>query len=111
MRAALQKEEARNGGSFILRKELREKISRLPEDDTPHDCTLAEDDISKALDWLEESGEVHTDRINGVEAVYPSQLYYAEVDVAAKADAQPMCGGQADAGGSCQHHNRRPGNG
>ena len=82
VRAALQKEEARNGGSFILRKELREKISRLPEDDTPHDCTLAEDDISKALDWLEESGEVHTDRINGVEAVYPSQLYYAEVDVA-----------------------------
>lgn len=44
-------------------------------------CTMSEADISKALDWLEECGVVHTDRVGG--RVYISSLYHAEVSAAA----------------------------
>ena len=44
---------------------------------------MSEADISKALDWLEECGVVHTDRVGGREDVYISSLYHAEVSAAA----------------------------
>ena len=85
--AALLREAKQNGGTFIPRKELRKEIASLLWNPNPNakasNCTISEADISKALDWLEECGVVHTDRVGGREDVYISSLYHAEVSVAA----------------------------
>ena len=83
--AALYEEAEQNGGTFIPRKELLEKIAPLLWDTTPDaasNCTISENDISKALDWLEEIKWIHREHISGREDIYLSQLYYAETGVA-----------------------------
>ena len=79
------RKEAGDGGVFISRDELRGKIAPLLWDAGPNttasNCTISEDNISKALDWLEESGEIHVDQISGKEYIYPLPLYDAEVCV------------------------------
>lgn len=82
--AALYEEAEQNGGTFIPRKELLEKIAPLLWDTTPDaasNCTISENDISKALDWLEEVKWIHRDHVSGREDIYLSQLYYAETGV------------------------------
>lgn len=78
--------EAKAGGSFISRDELREKIAPLLWDTSPNtqasNCVISEKDISNALDWLEDSGQIHIDRISGKKDIYPVPLYHAEVRVA-----------------------------
>ena len=82
---ATLRKEAGDGGVFISRDELRGKIAPLLWDAGPNttasNCTISEDNISKALDWLEESGEIHVDQISGKEYIYPLPLYDAEVCV------------------------------
>ena len=85
--AALLREAKQNGGSFIPRKELRKEIASLLWNPNPNakasNCAISEADIAKALDWLEECGVIHTDRVGGREDVYISSLYHAEVSAAA----------------------------
>ena len=79
-------QEAKEGGSFISRDELRGKIAPLLWDTGQNAkasiCTISEKDISKALDWLEDSRQIHIDRISGKKDIYLLPLYYAEVRVA-----------------------------
>ena len=82
--AALRREE-KYGGVYVPRKELRGRITPLLGDadpDKPSHCSVSEDDISKALDMLEESRQIHIDRANGRKDVYLLPLYQAEVRVA-----------------------------
>lgn len=83
--AALYVEAEQNGGAFIPRQELRRRITPLLGDadpDKPSNCTISEASVSKALAWLEECKEIHTDHMSGREDIYLSQLYYAEVSTA-----------------------------
>lgn len=78
--------EAKEGSVFISRDELREKIAPLLWDTSPnsqaHNCAISEENISNALDWLEDSRQIHIDRISGKKDIYLLPLYYAEVRVA-----------------------------
>ena len=84
--AALREEEKQNGGALIPRKDLRGRIAPMLGDAVPNarasNCTISEDDISKALDWLAECRWIHTDRVSGKEDIYFLPLYYAEAGVA-----------------------------
>lgn len=102
--AALHREAKQNGGTFIPREKLRERIAPLLGDAGPNtkaaSCTISEKDISDALSWLEDCAEIHIDHVSGKEDVYIASLYDAEMSAAKGLKALCQTGKRA----SCPPH-------